>query len=89
MENFSIHSLNLKGIMKDGAGAYAILADGQTSASFVLKGGVLFDFRNKRVPGVTGTIQMRRKTVTLMTADKDVQPLKMGEAGENLKKAAP
>ena len=82
-EAFSIHSLELKGLMKDKKGFVALLFDASTSTAFVLKGGRVYDPKKKPIPGITGTIKMEQKTVTLMTADKDVQTLRLGEtAGE-------
>ncbi|MBI2361757.1 MAG: hypothetical protein HYV15_00005, partial [Elusimicrobia bacterium] len=82
-ENFSIHSLELKGLMRDKKGHTALLFDAATATAFVLRGGRVYDPKKKPIPGVTGTIKMEQKTVTLMTADKDVQTLRLGEtAGE-------
>ncbi|MEK9145958.1 MAG: hypothetical protein AAB339_10140, partial [Elusimicrobiota bacterium] len=77
-QEFSIHLLNLKGILKDRRGSYAILTD-TLGGSFLLKDGKLFDYKNKPLPGVTGAIQPKQKSVTLMTPDKDVQVLRIGE----------
>lgn len=77
-QEFSIHLLNLKGILKDRRGSYAILTD-TLGGSFILKEGKLFDYKNKPLPGVTGAIQPKQKSVTLMTPDKDVQVLRIGE----------
>ncbi len=85
-EDFSIHSLVLKGIMQDSAGAYAVLVDPKYNLTFVLKKGRLFNPKNKPVPGVTGVIKPKQKMVQLITTDKDVQILILGEseAAENL-----
>ncbi|MBI5245520.1 MAG: hypothetical protein HY922_17800 [Elusimicrobia bacterium] len=90
---FSIHSLNLKGVMKDPRGAAAILVHVKTGEGFVLRNGRLYDYKNKRVEGVAGSIQLKQKpavsSVTLMTPDKDVQILILGEdeGGEAVKKS--
>ncbi|MFA6029924.1 MAG: hypothetical protein WC969_08730 [Elusimicrobiota bacterium] len=76
---FSIHSLNLKGILKDQTGASALLVDPRTGSGYLLKSGRLFDYKNHRVAGVTGVIQQKQKSVILMTPDKDVQTLRLGE----------
>lgn len=82
-ETFSIHSLELKGLMRDKKGHTALLFDPSTATSFVLKGGRIYGPKKKAIPGITGTIKMEQKTVTLLTADKDVQTLRLGEtAGE-------
>lgn len=79
VEDFSIHTLELKGIMRDRGGPIAVLVDTSTHASFTLRGGRLYGPKKKTIPGVTGTVRPDRKTVTLMTADKDVQTLRLGE----------
>ena len=78
-EEFSIHALELKGIMRDNGGMTAMLVDMNTHFGFMLRGGRLYDMRKKAVPGVTGVIQPAQKSVTLTTADKDVQTLRLGE----------
>ena len=75
-EAFSIHNLELRGVLDAPAGQFALIVDPNTGASFVLKAGRLIDAKGKTVPGVFGTI--KGKKVRLMTADKDVQDLKMG-----------
>ncbi len=65
-EDFSIHSLELKGVMEDRSGGFAILVDPKFGASFVLKRGRLFDVRNKLVPGVTGLVKAKQKSVMLI-----------------------
>lgn len=81
--DFSIHELDLKGIMKDKSGAFAILTDRVAGVGFVLRGAKLYDFKNQLVAGVTGKINAAQKTVYLITADKDVQTLRLGEAEED------
>lgn len=78
-EEFSIHQLELKGIMRDKAGITALLVDMSSRFPFILRGGRLYDMRKKPVKGVTGVIKPAQKTVTLTTADKDVQTLRLGE----------
>lgn len=78
-EEFSIHQLELKGIMRDKAGWTALLVDMNTRLSFLLRGGRLYDLKKKAVAGVTGVVKPAEKTVVLTTADKDVQTLKLGE----------
>lgn len=78
-EEFSIHQLELKGIMRDKAGMTALLVDLSSRFPFILRGGRLYDMRKKPVKGVTGVIKPAQKTVTLSTADKDVQILRLGE----------
>jgi hypothetical protein len=83
---FSIHFLSLKGIMKDRHGASAILVHEKTGQGYLLRGGKLYDYKNNRIPGVTGTVKHKEKTVILMTPDKDVQPLFLGEVGDPAEK---
>ena len=64
--------------MRDKRGAYAILTDIPSSQSLVLRKGRIYTFRNKRVSGVSGRINFAQKTVVLLTADKDVQTLRLG-----------
>jgi len=77
-EDFSIHELDVKGIMRDKSGAFAILTDRLAGVGFVLRGGKLYDFKNNRIPGVRGKINVAQKTVYLITPDKDVQTLQLG-----------
>lgn len=79
LEDFSIHNLELKGILRDSAGSYAVLVDGGAGVGFILRDGKLFDYKNKRIPGVRGKVDYGRKTVVLMTPDNDVQTLRLGE----------
>ncbi|OIO05303.1 MAG: hypothetical protein AUJ52_13920 [Elusimicrobia bacterium CG1_02_63_36] len=79
METFSIHSLKLKGVMREKGGAYAILIDEETATGFILKQKRLYTYKNEKIPGVTGKINIEQKTVTLITDDKDVQTLRLGE----------
>jgi hypothetical protein len=57
----------------------ALLVDMNSRFPFILRGGRLYDMRKKPVKGVTGVIKPAQKTVTLTTADKDVQTLRLGE----------
>lgn len=79
-DDFSIHNLELKGIMEDRTGGFAILIDPRYGASFVLRRGKLFDQRNKPVPGVTGEVKAKQRIVQLVAGpEKDVQILTMNE----------
>ena len=60
---FSIHSLNLKGIMQDRRGVSATLVHVKTGQGYILRSGKLFDYKSHRVPGVSGTIQSAKKSV--------------------------
>ena len=78
MEDFSIHEVDLTGIMKDRKGAYAVLVDVPSGTGLILRKGRIYTFKKKRIPGVTGRINVAQKTVILLTADKDVQTLRLG-----------
>lgn len=82
VEDFNIHNLFLKGIMKDADADYALLVDREFGISFILRKGRIYDLKNKPVPGVSGTIDIKAKRVNVMTADKDVQVLRLGEKEE-------
>ncbi|MBI5200110.1 MAG: hypothetical protein HY925_00870 [Elusimicrobia bacterium] len=83
-EDFSIHSLELKGVMEDKTGGFAILVDPKFGASFVLRRGKLFDVRNKLVPGVTGMVKAKQKSVMLIGPgpEHDKRVLTMAEKDE-------
>ncbi len=73
-----IHALELRGIMKDAKSDFAIFTM-DTGATLVLRDGRVYDDRNKRVPGITGSIKIKQKRAELVTADKDVQIYSLGE----------
>lgn len=77
-EVVDIHGLSLRGIMKDIKIDYALFTS-ETGGTYLLRGGKLYNERNKRVPGITGAIRLKQKTVELVTADKDVQVFRLGE----------
>lgn len=83
-EDFSIHELELKGIMRDKSGSFAVLKDRVVGMGFVLRQGRLYDLKNKPVPDVTGKINLAQKTVYLITSEKDVQTLRLGEDKEEM-----
>ena len=73
-----IHSLQLRGIMKDAGSEFALFST-DNGLSLVLRGGRLYDDRNKQVPGISGRIRVKQKRAELITADKDVQIYSLGE----------
>ncbi len=81
-ETFSIHALKLKGIMKEKKETYAILVDEELRMSFMLRKGKVLTFKNEAIPGVSGRINAAQKSVTLLTEEKDVQTLRLGEDEE-------
>ncbi|MBI5625293.1 MAG: hypothetical protein HY924_16060 [Elusimicrobia bacterium] len=88
-EDFSIHLLVLKAMLKDPRVDFALLSD-PCGASYVFSGGKLYrDAVAKKnvVSGVSGTMTMAQKTLTLQTAEKDVQVLRLGEEEEKEKES--
>ncbi|MFH2202515.1 MAG: hypothetical protein ABIJ96_05340 [Elusimicrobiota bacterium] len=77
--DFNIHELDLKGLLRDKNGAFAILTDRLAGVGFMLRKGKLYDYRNNLIPDVTGKINVAQKTVYLITSEKDVQTLHLGE----------
>lgn len=78
---FSIHDMELTGIMKDSRGKQALLKNRNTGASYMLVRNKLLDSKGKPVPGVSGVIHGKQE-VTLMTEDTDRQPLSLHEKEE-------
>lgn len=77
-EVVDIHGLVLRGIMKDSKFDYALFT-AETGGTYILRAGKLYNERNKPVPGITGALRLKQKTVELVTADKDVQVFRLGE----------
>lgn len=77
-EVVDIHGMTLRGIMKDTKIDYALFT-AETGGTYLLRGGKLYNERNKAVPGITGAIKLKQKTVELVTPDKDVQVFRLGE----------
>jgi hypothetical protein len=66
-----ISALILKGLMRDEAGRIALLVSG--SRSYILRGGRLYDGRNKPVKGIKGVI--KTETVVLIGSDRVVREI--------------
>jgi len=79
MEDFSIHKLSLRGIMKDEVSDFALFVDNDAGVSFLLRKGRLYDAKSKTVPGVGGAINIKEKMVTLTAPEGDVQVFRLGE----------
>lgn len=77
-EVVDIHGLSLRGIMKDAKIDYALFSS-ETGGAYLLRGGKLYNERDKPVPGITGAVKLKQKTAELVTADKDVQVFRLGE----------
>ena len=77
----NIHNLVLKGILQDPAGDLALFVDPASGQDLVLKKGILLNKRNEPVPGISGLIKPKQKTVHLINAEKDVQTFVLGEQG--------
>ena len=67
-----IASLVLKGIVQDAKGRMALLTSGVSS--YILKGGRLYDGRNRMVKKIAGVI--KTESVVLIGADRTVRELK-------------
>ena len=67
-----IASLALKGIVQDAKGRMALLSSGVNS--YILKGGRLYDGRNKLVKKIAGVI--KTDSVVIIGADRTVRELK-------------
>jgi Tfp pilus assembly protein PilP len=78
-EEFNIHTLSLRGIMRDSGTDYALFSDPGFGVSFILRGGKLYDSRNKPVPGISGKLRIKEKWAQLETAEHDVQVFRLGE----------
>ena len=80
LENdFNIHNLSLRGVMKDSGADYALFSDTGFGATFILRNGKLYDSRNRPVRGVSGKLRVKGKWAMLETADHDVQTFRLGE----------
>ncbi len=84
-EVVDIHGMQLKGILKDTKIDFALFS-AEAGGSYILRGGKLYNERNKQVPGITGNIKIKQKTVELITADKDVQVFRLGEEDKEKEK---
>ncbi|MFC1679864.1 hypothetical protein ACFL2T_06610 [Elusimicrobiota bacterium] len=87
-EDFNIHKLQLKGIMEDRKGTFALFVDPEFRMGFILRKGPkgkfrLEDYRRNPVPGVRGSINVTQKSVVLTMPDGDSQPFNIGEDDED------
>ena len=78
-QDFNIHNLSMRGVMKDAGSDYALFSDNNFGVSFILRKAKLYDSRGKIVAGITGSLNIRKKTVNLSTRDGDVQTFRLGE----------
>ena len=67
-----IASLSLKGIVQDARGRMALLTSGVSS--YILKGGRLYDGRNRMVKKIAGVI--KTESVVLIGADRTVREIR-------------
>ncbi|MCX5797280.1 MAG: hypothetical protein NTY77_17450 [Elusimicrobia bacterium] len=79
LQDFSIHKLYLRGIMRDAGTDFALFVDNEAGGGFLLRQGRLYDPKQKAVPGVTGTIDLKKKMATLTAPEGDVQVFRLGE----------
>jgi hypothetical protein len=77
-EIVDIHGMSLRGVMRDSKVDYALFT-AEGGGTYYLRGGKFYNERNKVVPGITGSIRAKQKTVELITPDKDVQVFRLGE----------
>lgn len=70
-----IQSLILKGIVQDSKGRMALLTSGVSS--FILRGGRLYDVRNKMVKNISGVI--KAESVVLIGSDRSVKELRLSK----------
>lgn len=70
-----IQSLVLKGIVQDSKGRMALLTSG--ISSFILRGGRLYDVRNKMVKKISGVI--KAESVVLIGSDRSVRELRLSK----------
>lgn len=82
-DDFSIHNLSLRGVMKDAGVDYALFSDITLGVSFVLRKGKLYDYKERVVPGVSGTLDIKQKMVRLVTREKDFQQFRLGAEGKD------
>lgn len=80
-----IHSLILRGIMRDATLDFAVFST-DTGSTYLLRGRRLYDERNKPVPGISGRIRAKQKSVELVNVDKDVQVFRLGESEADAEK---
>lgn len=83
-----IHAMTLRGLLKDNVHDYALFSS-DTGGTYMLRAGKLYNDRNKPVPGISGRIKLKQKTVELITADKDVQVFRLGEDEKDKDKEKP
>ncbi len=78
-EVVDIHGMTLRGIMKDPKVDYALFT-AEGGGTYLLRGGKLYNERNKAIPGISGVIKLKQKTVELIEApDTAVQVFRLGE----------
>ncbi len=82
VDNFSIHNLSLRAVMKDQRMGFALFTDKETGLSYFFRQGKLYNERRKRVRGVMGTLNIRQKSVHLFTSDKDSEDFRLGQVDE-------
>jgi hypothetical protein len=79
---FNIHLLNVRAMMRDPEADYALLVD-PCGVTYIFRKGRLYDTKDKRVPGISGTMNIEQKTLSLQNEEKDVQVYRLGEVEED------
>ncbi len=77
LSDFNIHNLILHGLMIGRKSSFALLTDANYGTRFIFKGNRIYNSKWKIIPGVTGHLDSRRKTIYLKARDGDVQVLRM------------
>lgn len=77
-EAVDIHGMTLRGFMKDAKMDYALFA-AEGGGTYLLRGGKLYNERNKLIPNITGIVKLKQKTVVLTTSDNDEMVFRLGE----------
>ncbi len=78
----NIHLLNLRAMMRSSEEDYALLAD-PCGTVYIFRNGRLYDKNNIKVDGISGTMKMDQKTLTLQDQQKSVQVYRLGEVDED------
>src|SRR5205807_718789 len=65
--DINIHNLVLKGVLEGRSGDIALFVDPASGTNLYLKKGILFNSRNETIPGISGVIKPKQKTVHLIT----------------------
>ena len=79
VEDFSVHKLSLRAIMRDATSDFALFVDNDARVSLLFRKGRLYDPKKRPIRGVSGEIDFKRRMVTLTAPEGDVQVFRLGE----------